>query len=169
MPIDFALPDGSLPTRQRALLVSERIFARGGYVAASLREIADLLEIQKPALYYHFRSKEEMFLQVVAWVAEDLARLLQDLGHAPVALHAALRQQPHRAVLLLRLLVDPLPFPEHALGPALAPLEAAFDGPRNGSPGGTRLLKRLLPTLLGVVLDLHATPETGLEMARTPA
>ncbi|MET9022334.1 helix-turn-helix domain-containing protein [Actinopolymorpha sp. NPDC004070] len=46
------------------------LFAEQGYDSTSLREIADRLGVTKAALYYHFRSKEEI---VVATVEDFLA------------------------------------------------------------------------------------------------
>ena len=47
-------------TRQRILKVANELFIEQGYEGTSLREIADRLDITKAALYYHFRSKEEI-------------------------------------------------------------------------------------------------------------
>jgi AcrR family transcriptional regulator len=47
-------------TRERILAVASELFTEQGYEGTSLREIADRLDITKAALYYHFRSKEEI-------------------------------------------------------------------------------------------------------------
>lgn len=47
-------------TRQRILDVALQLFLDRGYDATSLREIADELDFTKAALYYHFRSKDEI-------------------------------------------------------------------------------------------------------------
>jgi AcrR family transcriptional regulator len=47
-------------TRARALEVALELFVQHGYEQTSLREIADRLGVTKAALYYHFRSKEEL-------------------------------------------------------------------------------------------------------------
>ena len=48
-------------THNRILEVASWIFATKGYEGASMREIAESLHITKAALYYHFKSKEEIF------------------------------------------------------------------------------------------------------------
>ncbi|HLM18678.1 MAG TPA: helix-turn-helix domain-containing protein [Acidimicrobiia bacterium] len=47
-------------TRERILSVANELFIEQGYEGTSLREIADRLDITKAALYYHFRSKDEI-------------------------------------------------------------------------------------------------------------
>ena len=47
-------------TRERILAVANELFTEQGYEGTSLREIADRLGITKAALYYHFRSKDEI-------------------------------------------------------------------------------------------------------------
>ena len=47
-------------TRARILSVANELFIEQGYEGTSLREIADRLDITKAALYYHFRSKDEI-------------------------------------------------------------------------------------------------------------
>jgi len=45
-------------TRSRVQKVALELFAEQGYEKTSLREIAERLGVTKPALYYHFPSKE---------------------------------------------------------------------------------------------------------------
>ena len=47
-------------TRSRAQKVALQLFAEQGYEKTSLREIAGRLGVTKAALYYHFRSKEDI-------------------------------------------------------------------------------------------------------------
>ena len=54
---------GSAPrrdTRTRAQEVALELFAEQGYEKTSLREIAERLGVTKAALYYHFKSKEDI-------------------------------------------------------------------------------------------------------------
>jgi AcrR family transcriptional regulator len=50
----------ALPTRQRILDTARQLFTEQGYDGTSLREIAEPLGFSKAALYYHFKSKEEI-------------------------------------------------------------------------------------------------------------
>ena len=47
-------------TRARIQQVAVELFTEHGYEGTSLREIAERLDVTKAALYYHFRSKEDI-------------------------------------------------------------------------------------------------------------
>jgi AcrR family transcriptional regulator len=47
-------------TRERIKQVALELFTEHGYEQTSLREIAERLGVTKAALYYHFKSKEEI-------------------------------------------------------------------------------------------------------------
>lgn len=47
-------------TRARIQQVALELFAEQGYEGTSLREIAERLDVTKAALYYHFKSKEDI-------------------------------------------------------------------------------------------------------------
>jgi AcrR family transcriptional regulator len=58
-----AAATGSTPrtdTRSRVQKVALELFAEQGYEKTSLREIAERLGVTKAALYYHFKSKEDI-------------------------------------------------------------------------------------------------------------
>jgi AcrR family transcriptional regulator len=62
-------------TRERIQRVALELFAEQGYEATSLREIAERLDVTKAALYYHFKSKED----IVASLVEDYFGQLDEL------------------------------------------------------------------------------------------
>jgi AcrR family transcriptional regulator len=53
-------------TRAKLLKAAGSIFARRGYHAATLDEIAQRAGVSKGALYYNFASKEDLFLALLA-------------------------------------------------------------------------------------------------------
>src|SRR5579859_6577426 len=59
-------------TRARAQKVALELFAEHGYEKTSLREIAERLGITKAALYYHFKSKEDI---VVSFTDDHFHRI----------------------------------------------------------------------------------------------
>jgi AcrR family transcriptional regulator len=62
-------------TRERIKQVALELFTEHGYEQTSLREIAERLEVTKAALYYHFKSKEE----IVGAFVEDRVATMQEL------------------------------------------------------------------------------------------
>lgn len=52
-------------TKQRIQAAARELFAQKGVQRTSLQEIADLLGITKPALYYHFGSREDLVRSIV--------------------------------------------------------------------------------------------------------
>jgi AcrR family transcriptional regulator len=69
-------------TRERIQAIALELFAEQGYEKTSLREIAERLGVTKAALYYHFKSKEDIVRsfvedyraeleQVIAWGASQ--------------------------------------------------------------------------------------------------
>lgn len=71
-------------TRQRIQDVALELFAEQGYEKTSLREVAERLDVTKAALYYHFKTKEEIIVSLF----EDLTKPIEDLIEWG-------RQQPH--------------------------------------------------------------------------
>ena len=64
-------------TRERILDVALDLFTDQGFDGTSMREIAERLGISKPAIYYHFGSKEEILMA--------LHMRLHDFGRAALA------------------------------------------------------------------------------------
>jgi len=52
-------------TRARIQQVAVELFTEHGYEGTSLREIAERLDVTKAALYYHFKSKEDIVKSLV--------------------------------------------------------------------------------------------------------
>lgn len=77
-------------TRQRIQDVALELFAARGYEKTSLREIAEHLGVTKAALYYHFKTKEDIVISLF----EDLARPCDELiawaGEQPPVLETKL-------------------------------------------------------------------------------
>jgi AcrR family transcriptional regulator len=80
-------------TRDRILDVALELFTAKGYDATSMREVAEQLGITKPALYYHFDSKEDI-----------VRALLADMEHQVADLVTWAREQPYTPDLRLDVL-----------------------------------------------------------------
>lgn len=51
-------------SRDKILDVAEALFARRGYAAVGLREVAESSGLSKSALFHHFRSKDQLYYEV---------------------------------------------------------------------------------------------------------
>ena len=69
--------------RRRQLLdVSLEVFARQGFHGTSMAEVAEAAGVTKPVLYQHFRSKRELYLELLDDVGQ---RLLEEVQKATAA------------------------------------------------------------------------------------
>jgi len=65
-------------TKQRILKEARRLYLKGGYAGISLKEIALQLEISKPALFHHFKSKQELFYAVMLDIGENIQQTVAE-------------------------------------------------------------------------------------------
>ncbi|HZQ81544.1 MAG TPA: helix-turn-helix domain-containing protein [Gaiellaceae bacterium] len=70
-------------TRNRILDVALELFNDQGYDATSLREIAERLGVTKAALYYHFKSKADILLELHLRLHDLGDDLLAELDQLP--------------------------------------------------------------------------------------
>ncbi len=68
-------PRARSDTRARIQQVAVELFTEHGYEGTSLREIAERLDVTKAALYYHFKSKED----IVTSLVEDYSKQMDGL------------------------------------------------------------------------------------------
>jgi AcrR family transcriptional regulator len=83
-----------LNARERVLIAAETLFRQRGYNVVTMRDIAEEVGIRQASLYYHFPSKEQLFITVVEQVFErhrnGLQQVLAEAG-------SDLRSQLHAA------------------------------------------------------------------------
>ena len=85
-------------TRERIQSIALELFAEQGYEKTSLREIAERLGVTKAALYYHFRSKED----IVRSFVEDYRAGLEEV----IAWGASQPRTPETRAEILRRYAD---------------------------------------------------------------
>jgi len=51
--------------RQRLLSCATQLFTKKGYTATTVREIVEAAGVTKPVLYYYFRNKEGIYLELI--------------------------------------------------------------------------------------------------------
>lgn len=71
--------------RGRVLEAAVALFAEHGVHGTSLQMIADRIGVSKAAVYYQFRSKEEIALEVLRPSIEDIARVIKIAAALPDA------------------------------------------------------------------------------------
>jgi AcrR family transcriptional regulator len=71
-------------TGERIRAAALELIAEKGVQQASLREIAERVGITKPALYYHFASREALLRGLVQPLVDDVDELLSVLEAEPV-------------------------------------------------------------------------------------
>jgi AcrR family transcriptional regulator len=64
-------------TRERIQQTAIALFSEHGYERTSLREIAEQLGVTKAALYYHFKTKEDIAASFFDSYAEDVDRICE--------------------------------------------------------------------------------------------
>jgi len=109
--------------RTRLLNAAVRVFDRKGYAAASVREVAEMAGVTKPAVYYHFGSKEGLLLAILDQAMRDVDAALE---------RAVLRDGTARS-RILALCEDTYGlFGQHV--PIARVAHAVFLGPPDGAP-----------------------------------
>ncbi|MEU9835725.1 helix-turn-helix domain-containing protein [Streptosporangium sp. NPDC048047] len=70
-------------TRERIQQVALELFAERGYEKTSLREVAERLDITRPALYYHFKAKEDILNGVIEDLTASMEEIVEWAGAQP--------------------------------------------------------------------------------------
>lgn len=73
-------------THVRILDVAENIFARYGYLAARIDDIAEAVGIRRPSLFHHFRNKQALYRAVLdRWIERQADAFDRVLRREPAA------------------------------------------------------------------------------------
>lgn len=67
------------PTKNLIVDVAEKLFSKFGYLGVSMSDIAKSLEMTKAALYYHFPSKERLYMEVVDGAFREFSDLIKKI------------------------------------------------------------------------------------------
>ncbi len=136
--------------RGRLMTAAIGLFARRGYAATTVREIVAAAGVTKPVLYYHFGSKEGIFL---AMMREAVAEFE---ATAAMALCEPGTAQAHIACFLDRMFDLVL---QHL--DVMRVLDAIYYGPPQGAPffDFEAIHQRFIETLTSLVRDGMAAGE----------
>jgi AcrR family transcriptional regulator len=76
--------DGAPRVRDAEVLrTAAEVFARRGYAAATVQDVADEMGMLKGSIYYYIESKEELLFRVLGAVHDDVDALLRDVAALP--------------------------------------------------------------------------------------
>lgn len=99
-------------TRERIQETAIALFSEHGYEHTSLREIAEQLGVTKAALYYHFKTKEDIAASFFDSYAEDVDRICE-WGEARPRTLDTRRELLRRYAEVIRSHVPVLKFMQH--------------------------------------------------------
>jgi AcrR family transcriptional regulator len=71
--------------REQILTTAKGLFIQHGYHGLAMREISEALGVTKPALYYHFKDKEELFLAVLNIYLDEMETALDRITAEPAS------------------------------------------------------------------------------------
>src|SRR5206468_13085035 len=90
--------------REELTRIAARLFAERGYQGTSLADLAEALGVQKPSLYHHIASKEDLLWEVAWDGAESFHAGLDGVPpYAPATERIRLALRAHLAVVAAQL------------------------------------------------------------------
>jgi AcrR family transcriptional regulator len=137
-------------TRERIQQVALELFAERGYDQTSLREVADRLDITRPALYYHFKTKDAILASIFDDLNASMDELLAWAGNRP--------RTPEARVEILRRVGDLV---QDQWRPLMRFVQANQAAMRD-RPVGERMESRM-SQIFSVLVDPAAPPVTQFE------
>jgi TetR/AcrR family transcriptional regulator len=113
-------------TRTAILAAAEHLFARSGYAATRLEDVAEVVGLRRAALFYYFADKQALYDAMLEEAFGPLARHLDEILSAPGtivqriedAVEAwvdAMAERPTLARLILRYVADADEHPTHRI------------------------------------------------------
>ena len=71
---------GGEKTKASILAAAERLFAKDGFSATSVEEIAKAAKVNKALIYYYFKSKDELVLTLFRAILEQIMNEVPDIS-----------------------------------------------------------------------------------------
>jgi AcrR family transcriptional regulator len=79
--------------------VATELFARRGFAAVSLRDIAQAVGVTKAALYYHFPSKDDLYWEVLRELLNRIGAVIREETRSPSPTGEKIRRLTEIAIL----------------------------------------------------------------------
>jgi len=181
--------DSPASSRDKILDVAEALFARRGYAGVGLREVADAVGLGKSSLFHHFKSKTQLYFEVLGRVLGRIEERIAPIFAAPGepaekldrvldTLLDALAEHPTTARLLLRALFEedefsgePCPEEEAArqvLDGLLSGMGAVLHAGIESGAFRDVSVAHALQTMMGACVFHFASGELGEELIGAP-
>jgi AcrR family transcriptional regulator len=77
---------------EKILFTARGLFIRHGYHGLAMRQIAESLGVSKPAIYYHFKDKESLFLAILNDYLDAMETAIDRITSEPVSSREKIRQ-----------------------------------------------------------------------------
>lgn len=147
--------------RESILDAAEERFARQGYAATPLREIAEAAGVNPAMVHYYFGSKHDLLRQVLERTLQPLAAAIAGMrqaGHAPALelsrlISSTVRAHPNLPVLMVREVMLPGGAMQQQFLEEMAPrLGGALPDMLAGEQGQGRLAQDLDPAVTALLL-----------------
>ena len=78
--------------RAKILSTATHLFIQHGYHGLAMRQIAEALHVSKPALYYHFKDKEQLFLAILTMYLDDMETTIDRISAEPASCREKVRE-----------------------------------------------------------------------------
>lgn len=89
-----------MTTKPQLLTIALSQFAQHGYEGTSLADIASEAGIKKPSIYAHFKSKEDLFLQVLRQTLREFKRRI--IRYMIRHIHIPLQERLYQLIVFLQ-------------------------------------------------------------------
>jgi AcrR family transcriptional regulator len=87
---------GSAPSRDRILNAAESVFSKKGFDGARVDEIAAAAGLNKALIYYYFKDKQDLLLEIVNRLIKEIVALKREIYSAPLSREDLFNNQLHR-------------------------------------------------------------------------
>jgi AcrR family transcriptional regulator len=87
--------------RDAVLNAAAKLFCERGYDGSSLNDLADILNVSKPTVYYYFTSKDDILLEIKRRGSDEAIQFLEAIRHEPGSGIEKLRKVLERYAVLM--------------------------------------------------------------------
>lgn len=90
--VGYAVKTASSSRRESVIQAALRLFAKKGYHATSMQDIAEALGIQRGSIYHHIESKEDLLYEIMESSIKKLTEPVEEIVSMPLPAGRKLRR-----------------------------------------------------------------------------